>query len=549
MNKPATDKKTRLKGRYRDTSRKAMAIAMTVFVVLAGLLGAIAGIADSAMTVSADTGDELLETNRAMRVESNEIPNWPQGPIVGAESAILIDADTGVILYEKNVHAKQFPASTTKILTCLIAKEMCENDEVVTFSKSAVFDTPRDSNNIAIDVGESLTVEECLQAILIRSANECAFAVAEHITGSDWQSFADIMNKRAQELGCVDSNFVNPNGLPDDNHYTSAYDLAQIGRAFFANQELCDITMTPRLHIYPSANQPDEIIENSTVLILPGKTYAYEYLIGAKTGYTDAARSCLVSCAEKDGTRLVCVVMRDEAPYQYLDTINLFDYGFSNFYTANISETETKYNISTTGSFYSGVDVLGNSTPILALNTQDYIIVPKTVDFADLTSEISYDTQDPREAAIITYSYYGVYLGSAAVEFAVQSDSGYTFDELPASVAAAEEVKEETEEEKVVFVNVTKIAIIVGASLASILVVYWIVKGIISYRKRHPNWRAEWKRDRRRRKQGKQYLTLHQEAMRHRAAFREEGRRRNRGRKSLSRRLGENGPDNRFGRK
>ena len=525
----------------KSVLRKVMAIAMTVFVVLVGALGG----AGNAIYALALTGDELLEANRAIPVESNQVPNWPQGPIVGAESAILIDADTGVILYEKNVHEREFPASTTKILTCLIASEMCEDDEIVTFSRSAVFDTPRDSNNIAIDVGESLTVLECLQAILIRSANECAFAVAEHITGSDWQSFAEVMNNRAKELGCVDSNFVNPNGLPDDNHYTSAYDLAQIGRAFFADQKLCDITMTPRLHIYPSENQPDEIIENSTVLILPGKTYEYEYLVGAKTGYTDAARSCLVSCAEKDGTRLICVVMKDEAPNQYLDTISLFDYGFSNFYSANVSETETKYNISTTGSFYSGVDVLGNSTPILALNTQDCIIVPKTVDFDDLDSEISYDTNDPMEAAIITYSYHGVYLGTAAVEFMAQGD-GYTFDELPSSVAATEVEEVEVEEEKVVFVNVTKIALYVGAGVASLLIGFLVVKGIINYRRRHPNWRAEWKRDRRRRKNGKKYLTIHQEAKQRKAAFMEEGRRRTRGRKRISKRLGENGPSNHY---
>lgn len=541
MDKYDTVEKCHNRHHKKSVLRKVMAIAMTVFVVLAGALSG----AGNAIYAWALTGDELLEANRAIPVESNQVPNWPQGPIVGAESAILIDADTGVILYEKNVHEREFPASTTKILTCLIASEMCEDDEIVTFSRSAVFDTPRDSNNIAIDVGESLTVLECLQAILIRSANECAFAVAEHITGSDWQSFAEVMNNRAKELGCVDSNFVNPNGLPDDNHYTSAYDLAQIGRAFFADQKLCDITMTPRLHIYPSENQPDEIIENSTVLILPGKTYEYEYLVGAKTGYTDAARSCLVSCAEKDGTRLICVVMKDEAPNQYLDTISLFDYGFSNFYSANVSETETKYNISTTGSFYSGVDVLGNSTPILALNTQDCIIVPKTVDFADLDSEISYDTNDPMEAAIITYSYHGVYLGTAAVEFMAQGD-GYTFDELPSSVAATEVEEVEVEEEKVVFVNVTKIALYVGAGVASLLIGFLVVKGIMNYRRRHPNWRAEWKRDRRRRKNGKKYLTIHQEAKQRKAAFMEEGRRRTRGRKRISKRLGENGPSNHY---
>ena len=179
---------------------------------------------------------------------------------------------------------------------------------------------------------------------------------AEHIAGGHWSEFAKIMNERAAELGCMDSNFVNPNGLPDDSHFTSAYDLAMIGREFFKNEMLCEITLMPRLHIYPSAKQKDEIIENSTNQMLEGKKYEYKNLVGAKTGYTEAAGSCLVSCAEKDGIRLICVVMNDVAPNQYLDTISLFDYGFSNFDKINISEKETKYNISTKGSFSGGME-------------------------------------------------------------------------------------------------------------------------------------------------------------------------------------------------
>ena len=158
-----------------------------------------------------------------------------------------MDADTGAILYAKNIHQQEYPASTTKILTTLIASERCSMDEIVDFSYDAVHDIDPGSNHIAIDPGEQLTMEECLNAILIRSANEVSFAVAEHISGTTWQDFAPIMNERAKELGCVDSNFVNPNGLPNEDHYTSAYDLAMIGRAFFANEALCKMTMTHML--------------------------------------------------------------------------------------------------------------------------------------------------------------------------------------------------------------------------------------------------------------------------------------------------------------
>lgn len=294
-------------------------------VLLAGSL-----IFSPAFTADATSDIELrLETHRAMEIQSNDIPGWPNGPVVGAESAILMEAETGTILYSKNIHQRQYPASTTKILTALIVSERCGLDEIVTFSHDAVFDTPRDSSHIAMNPGEELTLEQSLNAILIRSANEVCYALAEHITKTtDWSVFAGIMNDRAAELGCLDSHFVNPNGLPDDDHYTTAYDLAMIGRAFFANEMLCKITLSRRIDFPPTEKLPLGKLENNSMKIIPGGEYAYEYLIGCKTGYTDVARSCLVSCAEKDGMKLICVVMHDETPYQYQDTISLFEYSF-----------------------------------------------------------------------------------------------------------------------------------------------------------------------------------------------------------------------------
>ena len=202
------------------------------------------------------------EARTAIPIETNSIENWPEGPVVTSQAAILMDAETGAILYAKNVHEQLYPASTTKILTCLIAAEQCSMSEIVTFSHDAIFDTPRDSSHIALDEGNQLTMEQCLNAILIASANEVSFGVAEHVTGTSWEDFAELMNTRAKELGCVDSNFVNPNGLPDENHYTSAHDLAMIGRAFFANELLCKISSTARLDLPPTENQPKHILAN-----------------------------------------------------------------------------------------------------------------------------------------------------------------------------------------------------------------------------------------------------------------------------------------------
>ncbi|MCD7836187.1 MAG: D-alanyl-D-alanine carboxypeptidase [Lachnospiraceae bacterium] len=439
----------------------------------------------SAVSPLTGTTEERIAAQQSMTIESNEVENWPEGPVVSAEAAILMEAGTGAILYSKNIHEKEYPASTTKILTTLIASEESSLDEIVTFSDTAVFGIPRDSNNIAMNTGDTLTMEECLNAILIRSANEVSIAVAEHIAGSA-EDFAVMMNERAAELGCVDSNFVNPNGLPDENHYTSAYDLAMIGRAFFSNEMLCKMTMSPMLIIQkPSGEYRDA----NQMKLLPGKEYEYSYLVGCKTGYTDAARSTLVSCAEKDGLKLICVVMRDENPEYYEDTISLFDYGFANFSKVNISETETKYNIDNSGAFYSDNDIFGSSKPILSLNEDDYIVLPKTADFSDTVSTISYDTDNENQVALITYTYHDVFIGYASVDLAVSEGSAYSFDTI--SETEAEEAL--TEEPSFVFINIFKLLLYIAAIAAIIFLISGIIYVFKNYNFSARSTRRSWR--------------------------------------------------------
>lgn len=428
---------------------------------------------------AATTKEDNIAINQAIPVESNERTDWPEGPIVSAASAILIEAETGVILYEKDIHSQQYPASTTKILTTLIAMETCSLDEMVTFSYKATHDIDPGSNHIGMDAGEQLSMEDCLKAILIRSANEVSFAVAEHIVGGDWENFATIMNERATELGCLNSNFVNPNGLPDEEHVTTAYDLAMIGRAFFDNEILCKMTLTKQLHLYPTEVQPDEIWENNQMSLLPGKEYAYEYIVGCKTGYTNAARSCLVSCAEKDGLKLICVVLKDESPYQYEDTIALFEYGFSNFEKRNVSENETRYTLGGDTFSYSDYDIFGSSQPILSLNTEDYVVLPKNADFSSLEATVSYETDSPQEAAVITYTYHDVYVGSATIDFTLEAQADYQFEvsndtleatdslsEEDAAVSNTEDTKNE-ETPSFFFINIKKVFIVLGCIAAA----------------------------------------------------------------------------------
>lgn len=445
-----------------------------------------------------------VEDRAALTIETNAIEDWPEGPVISAQSAILIDAESGVILYAKNIHEPLYPASTTKLLTCLIALENCSLDEVVTFSYDAIFDTPRDSSNIALDVGNELTMEQCLNAILIASANEVAFGVAEHITGTSWQDFAVLMNERAAELGCVDSHFVNPNGLPDDNHYTSAYDLALIGRAFFANELLCRISSSTRLELPPTDKQPKHIIENARNQILAGRTYTYEYLVGSKTGYTIAARSSLVSCAERDGMKLIAVVLADEAPSQYTDTIALFNYGFGNFERLNVSKTETRFQIDNAGFFYSSHDIFGNSKPILSLNTADCIVLPKTASFADAVYSISYDTEEENTAAVITYTYHDWFVGSVSVDFAKQPESPYSFESTPSD--ASKEAA--SNGQRVIFINIFKVLLCIVGTAGAIILIILLRAFLKSYQfaTRDRSGRRRWLRARRQKRNRYQKL-------------------------------------------
>ncbi|MDO4283962.1 MAG: D-alanyl-D-alanine carboxypeptidase family protein [Eubacteriales bacterium] len=379
-----------------------------------------------------------MEARRQEPAESNADPDWPQGPAVGAEGAILMEADTGTILYAKNIHEQLYPASTTKILTCLIAAEQLDLNDTVTFSHDAVFSVPQDGSSVGIDEGESLTVEECLYAILVGSANEVSNAVAEKISGSV-EAFAVLMNERAAQLGCTDSHFTNANGLFEEEHYTSAHDLALIARAFFANETLLRIGNTPTYHFTPTETQPDDFwIRNGHSLI--NGTIACEGIIGGKTGYTGESRRVLVTGCERDGMRLICVVMREEAPEQFNDTVSLFEYGYSNFKKVSASDYETRYTMRAGDFLDSGSDIFGDSTPIFSISGDSTLILPNNASFSDLTTQISDSSDDSASLARLTYSYHDVPVGQAdlyMVQSAVSSEPSASANPQNAENAAA----------------------------------------------------------------------------------------------------------------
>lgn len=423
------------------------------------------------------------EARRSLPIASNSYEEWPDGPAVGAAGAILMEAETGTILYEKNIHEHLYPASVTKILTCLIAIENCQMDETVEMSHEAVFSIPRDSSNIGMDEGEKITVEQCLYGILVGSANEVSNAIAEHVSGNI-EDFVDLMNQRAKELGCEDSHFVTVNGLHDENHYTCAYDLALIAQKFFDNELLCKMSSTPTYYIPQSPTQPDDdlYVNTHNQLLFPGGKYNYEYVVGSKTGFTSDSRQTLVSCAEKDGMKLICVVLREESPHQFEDTISLFEYGFSNFQKLNIAANETEYTVDSNDFFQTENDVFGTSNPILSINPSDSVVIPVTAVFEDMDSTLSFNEDSESSIATIQYTYHGIPVGSATVELA-ENEIENTFDfenqeESEEEINSGTEEGREEKDYKIIFVNVRKVIIwIIG--IAGFLILLFVIKAII----------------------------------------------------------------------
>lgn len=281
------------------------------------------------------------------------IPSQILAMTINCPNVILIDADTGRTLYEKDPYSQAFPASTTKIMTAILALENCKMDDYVTASYSAIMSVPVGGSNTAIQVGENLTIEELLNCLMIASGNDAANILAEHIAGSV-ESFSSMMNTKAKEIGCMNTNFVNPNGLHSEEHYSCAYDLAIMYKYAWDNlpkfKEIVS-TIRYRLPITEKYSDDDRVFINSNRLLIPSagsdnKNYYYEYSTGGKTGYTKEAKNCLVASASKNGFNLIAVVLggtQDESgtSYRFTDTKSLFEYGFSNLSKETIAEKDT----------------------------------------------------------------------------------------------------------------------------------------------------------------------------------------------------------------
>lgn len=268
-------------------------------------------------------------------------------PNISAEAAILIDSSSEKIIYSKNESQKMYPASTTKILTAILTLEHCNLDDVVTVPYEAIASISSGYSVAALQAGEQLTVEQLLKVMLVHSANDAANVLAYHVSGSI-DSFAELMNQKVSELGLQNTHFMNPSGIHDENHYTTAYDLAIIMKYCMKNNTFRSLAGLKYCTI-PATNKYDERVFNTTneLLIYDNRevssNYYYKYAIAGKTGYTTQAKNCLVSVSNKEGFELICVVLGDglyenNLSAKFVDTKAIFEYGYNNYAIKKLRE-------------------------------------------------------------------------------------------------------------------------------------------------------------------------------------------------------------------
>ncbi len=248
-----------------------------------------------------------------------------------ADGVVLMDAASGAILYSRNADTKHYPASITKIMTTLVALENAGLSESITCNKDTLYAIEQDSSRVGLEPGEIISLEDALYFVMLQSGNDAAAVVAEHVGGTV-EGFVELMNKKVEEIGCTGTHFANPHGLHSDDHYTTARDMALIMQAAVQNPDFCKIASATNFSVDATNLNDQRGVWNHHKMILPASEYHYEGVREGKTGFTTKARNTLVTTAEKNGIKLIAVLLQGQsAANNYYETADLFDYGFNNF--------------------------------------------------------------------------------------------------------------------------------------------------------------------------------------------------------------------------
>lgn len=431
-------------------------VSILLILIMCLSMGMTASAAPTEQTAEEDAYQKQLEEVYNIPVQSNALESWPKGPGTYGEAAIVMEAETGAILYAKNIDEKHFPASITKVLTALVAVENGEFSDPVKMSHDSVaFLQPGDSS-IALKEGDEINLEQALYATLLASANEAAYTVAENVginVGHDYDWFINQMNVRCKELGGQNSNFLNANGLHDDNHYTCARDMALIGCEIFKYPELFEMMQTQQYIIEESATVEEHVFQQKHKMLLHGYEAFYENAVGGKTGYTSKALNTLITMADNGEMQLVCVVLRTFGKNVYSDTTNLFEYGFDNFKKVSVEGLETSEDVG----------------EILTDQDGGYVVLPEGVEFTDLEMKFVPDDSNNGEATLI-YTYNDTPVGSARAKL-----SESYIKEHSIVIEGTEPVKKESQElskrVKIILICILVVLVIFGLLILRVIII------------------------------------------------------------------------------
>lgn len=340
--------------------------------------------------------DTEATQDTASSVTTNSIPGWPQGSDISSTAAVVMEDSTNTILYAKNMDQPLYPGSSVKIMTTLLALENSELTDTVTMTATGVSGVTDGGANISSQLDETFTMEQCLYAIMVASANDIALQVAEHIGGSV-DAFVEMMNKKAQELGCSNTVFTNPTGLPDENQHTTAHDMTLIMEAAIRNENFRTIASTASYTI-PATNVSggSRVLTNNFSMITNGNAAYYQGCLGGKEGYTEASGSTLVCAAERNGMTLIAVVFQGAQGVTAAEAASILDYGFNNFGLLDLGEKD----------FY----VTSGGT----------VVAPIGVSESDITTE---DTSAEDGNITRTYYYGGTAIGTSTVMPSQEQDN------------------------------------------------------------------------------------------------------------------------------
>lgn len=402
---------------------------------------AVAGVIAAVMVSAAPAQAAAVQFGTPAAVATDNIQGWPKGPATVSETAVLMDAETGAVLYDKGMNERRYPASITKIMTVLTAIENSSPEDSVTFTETGIRDVTWDSTNIGMKLGETITMKDCWYAAIIKSANEVCAQMAEHIGGTEAQ-FIEMMNQKAEEVGCRNTHFANASGLPDPNHYTTAYDMAKIMRAGLRNSTFRKVIGTVNYKIPATSLSDARVMHTHMPLGAKESNLYYEGCLGGKTGNTNDSGHTLVTAAKRDGRTYIAVTLRtSDLGANCTDSIALFDYAFNNFESLNVNGKN--------------------------------ITVPKGVTVNDLTVE----TKDKNDKIMNQYYYNGQWLGyvltpqNTPTPAAVQNEEPAAAAEAgQASETNTQKITEEPEEEEGLS-DMSKILLGIMAVMAVILVI------------------------------------------------------------------------------